>query len=608
MGSVVDAIPVVSQVKSAIQAATGDTDGARQTQERFLRTSPGTSQLTSAIQAIQGDTEGARKTQEAFLEVSIKAVKIALLPVPSLLGTLKARRPISTKLTPRPGWMGSPGVQSLCLHELLLPGTHDSVTFTFKEYTPAVLELAQAQNQTIRQQLDGGIRYLDIRLQWVGTTIYCGHKYTTVPFQTVIDDVASFLETNRTEKVVINVDWDESGGYPLIDAARKLADTRLSGRYVQRATLAKPLALWGDEALLWLRRGCLDWREVFVNSWGDTQSPDPETAVKNCANWARGRDRTVGQLNLLACQATPVLGEATITNILTETDFGLSGLAERANHEIAESILTDARVIQGSNVINMDFADDGLIGAIVDLNPKTLTDAGYKSVDEGGAAELLTHSYVAYGVDTRYHYGIAAPGLCRFNPTTFNGDPAYGVVKKGYHRASSLIPDGPFRFEGAPDIYVMLAGVAWHIPNPETFTAMGYTDHAVFPAALKARVLLSGDFEGVPFRGSGDQGAWVLASGKRWHITEQSTLDGMNVPWDAMIVLPDPLMAAIPSESVSFEQVPFKGSGPAIYAMEGGRKRHIQTADALARHFPGRAFVTISDSILDLMAAGDPLV
>ena len=58
-----DSVPVFSQCKSAFQALYGDTEGARKTQEKFLKTCPIISHATSGIQAYMGDMEGAWKTQ-----------------------------------------------------------------------------------------------------------------------------------------------------------------------------------------------------------------------------------------------------------------------------------------------------------------------------------------------------------------------------------------------------------------------------------------------------------------------------------------------------------------------------------------------------------------
>src|SRR5690606_28035056 len=58
-----NSIPVVSQVKSAVQAISGDQDGAKKTQEEFLRTGILVSQCYALVKAIEGDEEEAKKSQ-----------------------------------------------------------------------------------------------------------------------------------------------------------------------------------------------------------------------------------------------------------------------------------------------------------------------------------------------------------------------------------------------------------------------------------------------------------------------------------------------------------------------------------------------------------------
>lgn len=62
-----DWIPVVSQVKSAVQAICGDQSGALKTQENFSRQCPIVSQVRSAVEAIGGDAQAARETQLEFV-------------------------------------------------------------------------------------------------------------------------------------------------------------------------------------------------------------------------------------------------------------------------------------------------------------------------------------------------------------------------------------------------------------------------------------------------------------------------------------------------------------------------------------------------------------
>ncbi|KAL4509196.1 hypothetical protein ABPG72_018127 [Tetrahymena utriculariae] len=62
-----DSIPFLTQCKSLFLAITGDTEGARQTQENFFNKAPIVSQFKSAVQANRGDNEGALETQKQFL-------------------------------------------------------------------------------------------------------------------------------------------------------------------------------------------------------------------------------------------------------------------------------------------------------------------------------------------------------------------------------------------------------------------------------------------------------------------------------------------------------------------------------------------------------------
>ena len=66
MGNI-NAVPVVSQVKSAVQAIGGDMEGATQTQRDFSKQCPVVSQVRSAVEA-SFDTEDATRTQMEFIK------------------------------------------------------------------------------------------------------------------------------------------------------------------------------------------------------------------------------------------------------------------------------------------------------------------------------------------------------------------------------------------------------------------------------------------------------------------------------------------------------------------------------------------------------------
>ena len=67
MGNV-NTVPVISQIKSAVEACHGDMDSALRTQEEFSRKCIVVSQLRSAVEAGLGDCKAALETQKQFLE------------------------------------------------------------------------------------------------------------------------------------------------------------------------------------------------------------------------------------------------------------------------------------------------------------------------------------------------------------------------------------------------------------------------------------------------------------------------------------------------------------------------------------------------------------
>lgn len=116
-----------------------------------------------------------------------------------------------------PQWMLTLGAAKK-LTELSLPGTHDSGTY------PGIGgDIARTQTMTIREQLDSGIRYLDIRLKYYDRFALrnCNDSYTSancqllvfhggvdmfLPFDSgVLKPVVSFLRDNPSELVIMRI-------------------------------------------------------------------------------------------------------------------------------------------------------------------------------------------------------------------------------------------------------------------------------------------------------------------------------------------------------------------------------------------------------------------
>jgi 1-phosphatidylinositol phosphodiesterase len=95
--------------------------------------------------------------------------------------------------------------QNLLISSLTIPGTHDSgakdVTFGFGSF-------AQTQGLDITEQLNAGVRFLDIRCKEEpdGTfQIYHGAISCSLSFQSVLDICTQFLDANPTECILMSI-------------------------------------------------------------------------------------------------------------------------------------------------------------------------------------------------------------------------------------------------------------------------------------------------------------------------------------------------------------------------------------------------------------------
>ena len=96
-------------------------------------------------------------------------------------------------------WMGFIDGDTL-LSDLSMPGTHDSGAL----YEPFP-GTAKCQDLTIGEQLDIGVRFLDIRCRHYENTfvIHHGFVYQRLSFDEVLEDIIDFLKSNPTECVIM---------------------------------------------------------------------------------------------------------------------------------------------------------------------------------------------------------------------------------------------------------------------------------------------------------------------------------------------------------------------------------------------------------------------
>jgi 1-phosphatidylinositol phosphodiesterase len=108
----------------------------------------------------------------------------------------------ASTLTPSlTGWMGSIA-DNTNIAGLSIPGTHDSGA-----RTEPIGGTAKCQNLSIREQLDAGTRFLDIRCRHIGDAfaIHHGSIYQNLNFTDVLTACYSFLAANPTETIVMCV-------------------------------------------------------------------------------------------------------------------------------------------------------------------------------------------------------------------------------------------------------------------------------------------------------------------------------------------------------------------------------------------------------------------
>ncbi len=155
------------------------------------------------------------------------------------------------------------------LSALSIPGTHNSPTYH------RALPSVRCQAVSVREQLDNGVRFLDIRVMpdpYTDHRLYLvhgvfpvsmtGHKH----FIDVVNEVVSFLETNPTETVILSIKREGPGSHT--DAQLSL---RLRDHFVNKAPekwwTAPSIPMLGEARgkMILMRRFGLD--ETLKSEW-----------------------------------------------------------------------------------------------------------------------------------------------------------------------------------------------------------------------------------------------------------------------------------------------------------------------------------------------------
>ncbi|PSM48189.1 hypothetical protein C7Y66_15745 [Chroococcidiopsis sp. CCALA 051] len=100
------------------------------------------------------------------------------------------------------------------LSELTIPGTHETCATTASNLV--ALPWTKCQDRGLKDQLNAGIRFLDIRCRHTGDTfaIHHGTEYQNLMFGDVLNDCINFLKANSSECIVMSVKEEHTPDEP----------------------------------------------------------------------------------------------------------------------------------------------------------------------------------------------------------------------------------------------------------------------------------------------------------------------------------------------------------------------------------------------------------
>lgn len=179
-------------------------------------------------------------------------------------------------------------LKEMTLQELAIPGTHDSATYDMKSLVAR--PWTQTQRLSIREQLDAGVRALDLR---VGLQPGHSDKFimvhdkwrTNITLEEVLNQVLAFSHAQEREIIILDfhrfVPLDDTVSFQDHIAVANLVATKLGNAIIPPADVNKPLGkIWqtkGRIVVAWNHNESMSGREQLFcsgveHAWGDKSS------------------------------------------------------------------------------------------------------------------------------------------------------------------------------------------------------------------------------------------------------------------------------------------------------------------------------------------------
>ncbi|MEO7718036.1 MAG: phosphatidylinositol-specific phospholipase C [Capsulimonas sp.] len=328
-------------------------------------------------------------------------------------------------------WMnGMNGNQSVA--QFSIPGTHDSGALS-----EPVSGTAKCQNLSITDQLNAGVRFLDIRCRHINDAfaIHHGQVYENANFDDVLNAAFTFLNANPSETVIMSVkeEYTASG------------DTRTFEQTFD-SYVAKNPSQWylgsGIPTLSQARGKIVLFRRFGASSTpkGIDASNWPDNTTFTTSNTLRVQDNyNVSSNTTKWSQVLQVLNEAyygapnmLYVNFASGVNSSFLGIPNIPT--VSNAINPNLTSFFASNtggrygVVMMDFVSASMCSMVYNTNAAL----NYSVVaSENQTVNFSTPVDAAYGANSSFFNRYAIAGAFTFSNANFGGDPIFGVAKSG---------------------------------------------------------------------------------------------------------------------------------------------------------------------------------
>lgn len=257
------------------------------------------------------------------------------------------------------------------LSGLSIPGTHNTMALYGR--------LAKCQRMSLEQQLDAGIRFLDIRCRQYGNSlpIHHGIKYQNTGFDKVLKTIKDFLEKNPNEFVLMRVK-KEYKDYSPVGSMSSVVESHLKQYLgVDKVWMSISLPKTIGEA----RGKLVILRDFNGPNWVSYNSLQIDDHWKVRTLLRRSISKKWGYIQTHLDKARQDDGETTYLTYASGASAGAypKHIAKRINPRLENHIKSNPVGNSGWGVIAMDFPGSSLIYRIIASNPlkqpRILTDS-----------------------------------------------------------------------------------------------------------------------------------------------------------------------------------------------------------------------------------------